>query len=134
MDKTNVMVEFTMYGDKLIPDVVTRRLGITPTLQGIKGDVIEGRSFLRRSNIWQLSTGYEESFDINDQLVKIYDLLKSKVDILKELREQYNLEYFIYIVPQIVNNETPAMSLERWFIDFVHEIRADIEIDLYIYS
>jgi hypothetical protein len=53
---------------------------------------------------------------------------------LNELRERYNLSYTIGIVPKIENNEKPALYFERNIIDFAHEIKAVIDIDIYIYS
>lgn len=89
---------------------------------------------LRRFSLWEIGTGYEESVDINDQLAKIYDLLKDKTDTLNKLREAYNLSYTIGIVPQIANDEKPALWFDHYIIDFAHQIKAVIDIDLYIYS
>ena len=93
MDKTKVMVEFSISGDKLNPEIVTARLGIMPSRSWLKGDIIEGKHYLRRASNWVISTEYEETLIIENQLIKIYDLLKDKIEILNELRIEYNLEY-----------------------------------------
>ena len=83
---------------------------------------------------WQISTGYEESYNIDNQLKKIYEVLKDKVNILKEIKDEYSLTFIVGVVPQIENNETPGMSFEQYILDFVHNVGAIIDIDLYIFS
>lgn len=100
----------------------------------IKDQPVRTDSRPRWFSLWEISTGNEESFDINDQLLKIYNLLKDKVSVLNELRGEYNLSYTIEIIPKIEDNEKPALYLDNYIIDFAHEIKAIIDIDLYIYS
>ncbi len=140
MDKTNVMAEFLITGDKLIPGVVTQKLNITPIKTWTKGEEIKVRipgvenGARGRFNLWEVNTGYEESLNIDDQLLKIFDVLKSKVGVLNELREEYDLKYTICVVVNIENNDKPAMCFDHWFIDFTQALNATIDIDLYIYS
>src|SRR5690349_18705523 len=101
MKKSNVMVEFIIVGDKLIPDVVTEKLQIYPDQFWIEGDDIEGKSMKRKDTYWILSTGYEESHDINFQLSKVVETIKEKKYKLKELRNEYDVEYFFAIVVNI---------------------------------
>ena len=85
-------------------------------------------------SLWEIDTGYQESVDANIQLEQIYDRMKGKVEILRELKNQYGLNYSIEIVPQIEHNEKPALYLDQYIIDFAHKIGAIVDIDLYIYS
>ena len=130
MNKTEIMVEFSISGDNLIPEIITQKLGITPTEQWTKGEEVEGRSYPRRHSNWSIGTEYEVSMDIDDQLKKIYELLRSKLDILRELREEYRLEYQIGIIPRIMNNGIPSLHFDRWFLEFANNIEATIDIDL----
>jgi hypothetical protein len=126
------MVEFTIYGDKLVPQVITDRLGITPNEQWRKGEKVPGRSYPRRHSNWSLSTDYETSLDVDDQLKKIYNLLKTKIQILKEIKDEYNLGYQIVIIPNIEDNEIPYLHFDRWILEFINDIEATIDIDLMI--
>ena len=56
---------------------------------------IQGKVRKRRFNHWEISTGYEESNNMKTQLIKIVDLLQEKIDILNQLRDQYDLEFFL---------------------------------------
>lgn len=83
---------------------------------------------------WSIATEDEESCDINIQLKKIYKMLKDKVTILNELRDKYSLSYTIEVVTKIEDNEKPSMYFEQYIIDFAHDVLAQIDIDLYIFS
>ena len=134
MDKTNVMVEFEIYGDKFDPNTITEMLGITPTETRIKGEPGRFKHAINKYTTWQFDTGYKESYDINDQLKEIYDIFKGKIHILNNIRKEYAIEFGICIVINIENDEKPAMGLEHWVIDFLHEIHAEVGFDIYDYS
>ncbi len=134
MDKTEVMVDFWMTGETFNTGKITESLGVTPTKLSIKGEPNRVTHESNKLTTWLVSTGYEESKDINDQLVKIYDLFKDKLHVLNNIRREYSVDFGICIVIKIENEETPAMIINHWLIDFAHEIKAEIEFDLYIYS
>lgn len=135
MNKTNVMVEFTIVGDEFDPHLITEKLKIKPTQYWIKGEQVRGRNekIKRKETSWIISTGYEESLDINEQLEKIVELIKDKKTILKKLEMESNLEYIFGIVVNVENNEKPAMYFNRKFIEFANNINAEFYIDLYVY-
>ena len=144
--RTNVKVGFSMIGSKLIPANVTTELGIAPTWQWVKGD-LKGKHWIEKgilkysdelnppthaTNYWAISTGFEETLDVETQILKIYNLLREKADVLKAIKRRYGLEYVVVIAVDMINRQAPAFSLPRWFIDFVHAIEIDsTEIDLY---
>lgn len=138
MDVTKVMAYFSMIGDQFPLDRVTRDLAIEPTETFVKGEIIENRgpatvkARRRLETDWTLSTGYQKSFDINDQLQPLLALLEGKEKDLIRLKNEYNISYLFSIVIEVENNETPAMYLEKEFIDFASAIGAEIAFDLYI--
>jgi hypothetical protein len=132
VDNTVVLAEFVVSGEKLNPDLLTIALNITPTKTWSKGDIIKGTKDKKRQfNRWQISTSYEPTFDINDQLIKLYEILKGQVTILNNLRVQYELEYEICVTIKIFDDKKPAIYFDHWLIDFAHEIGAIIAMDLY---
>ena len=134
MDITNVMVEFIVIGDGLIPSEITERLKLKPNKYWQKGDEIQGKKIRRKDSCWILNTDYEESQNINDQLFKIVKILSSKREILKELNANNYFEYIFSIVVNIENNNKPEMYFNKDFIKFIHDIGAEFYIDLYINS
>ncbi|PAE39016.1 DUF4279 domain-containing protein [Bacillus sp. 7884-1] len=133
------MAYFSAVGDEFPLEVVTNVLGIEPTKTYRKGDVIESNPNLVSTKIrrrietdWTLSTGYQESYDINDQLNLIQKSVEGKTKELKQLKEKYSLEFLFMVVIQVENNETPSMYLQKDIIDFASIIQAEIHFDLYI--
>ncbi|MEK4512126.1 DUF4279 domain-containing protein [Paenibacillus anaericanus] len=133
MQRTNVKVEFSIFGDQFDPNIVTNTLLIPPTRTWLKGDRIQ-RELFSKETCWELATEYEESLDINDQIDKVKNLLQDRKDQVVKLIRQNNLECKFEVVINIENNETPAMYLNKDTIKFIYDLGAEIDFDLYIYS
>ena len=130
MEKTKIMVEFSISGDTFSPKLITQMLGITPDEQWSKGEKVKGRNYPRQHSCWSINTDYEVSMDVNDQLEKIREIFEPHIDVLKKIKKEFNLEYQFGIVPQIENNEIPSMYFNNYMLKFIHDIEAAIDIDL----
>ncbi|WP_028595290.1 DUF4279 domain-containing protein [Paenibacillus assamensis] len=138
MEKTNVRACFSLYGDEFPLEYVTEKIGLKPSMGYRKGDLISakqsdklGITIQRKETAWQLETNYEESLDVDNQLSKIIDILHGKREVINEIRKDFELECRLDIVIIMEKGYTPAFSLNRKVIDFIHFIQAEIEIDLY---
>ncbi|HFU6609580.1 DUF4279 domain-containing protein [Bacillus cereus group sp. TH43LC] len=136
------MAYFSATGDIFPLEAITEALSIEPTRTYKKGDVVARRdnpnlvstkTLYRKETNWTLSTGYQESYDINNQLYAILKSLEEKTEPLKQLKKKYDLEFLFMVVIQIENNESPAMYLQKNIIDFASSIQAEIHFDLNIY-
>lgn len=134
MDKTSVLVEFKIIGDEFEPEIINKVLQISPDKYWKKGEQIKNKNSIRNFSCWSIKTGYEESIDINNQLVKIINKIKDKKNELVELKNQNKFYYKIQVVIKIENNEKPAIYLNRDIIGFLNDIKAELDFDLYIYS
>lgn len=132
LDKTKVMAYFSILGDKFSLDDVTRTLIIEPTSTHLKGDTV--RNHVRKETDWTLSTGYQESYDINEQLNPLLNQLELKINELLEIKRLYNVSFMFMVVIQIENNESPAMYLGSRIINFACAINAEIHFDFYVLS
>ncbi|HFJ9439610.1 MULTISPECIES: DUF4279 domain-containing protein [Bacillus] len=136
------MAYFNVTGDIFPVEAISDALNIEPTKTYKKGDVVERRdnpnlvstkNLYRKGTDWTLSTGYQESYDINDQLHVIVKSLGEKTEPLKQLKKKYDLHFLLMVVIQVENNESPAMYLQKEIINFASSIQAEIHFDLYIY-
>lgn len=125
MESTTVMVYFSIFGDEFPIDNVTEKLGIIPTETYEKGD------FLRKETSWDLSTGYQVSLDVNDQLQQIISKLQNKTSIINEIKETYSVECKFFIVVKIEDGNTPTLYLDKEAIKIASSIEAEFDIDLY---
>ena len=132
MDKTNIKVEFTVISEDFDIDLLTIKLGIEPTQSYYKGDIIPRINRTREESIWRIETEYNESLDINDEVLKLMEKLYGKEEILKDLKNKHNLEYVICVVINVKNNQEPAIYLTEEVINLFSLIGIYFEIDLYI--
>ncbi|GLI10872.1 hypothetical protein YDYSG_69080 [Paenibacillus tyrfis] len=130
MNKTNVLVKFIITGDRFPIDEITEKLKVQPKAFFLKGQ--KGKYVERKETSWYISTEYEESLDINDQLNKIIDLLINRRNELVDLKIKYQLSYLFSIVINIKEKQAPAVYLEQDVIEFANYIKAEFDIDLYI--
>ncbi|WP_368905939.1 DUF4279 domain-containing protein [Bacillus wiedmannii] len=135
------MAYFSVTGDAFPVEAITDALSIEPTRTYKKGDVVarhdnpnlvSTKVIYRKETDWTLSTGYQESYDINNQLHVILKSLEGKTEQLKQLKEKYDLQFLFMVVIQVENNESPAMYLQKEIINFASFIQAEIHFDLYI--
>ncbi len=133
LDKTQVMVYFSLYGDEFSLDDVTEKLEVTPTETYKKGDLIPNRSTAcyRKETSWDLGTGYQVSLDVNNQLQQIINKLQNKSSIINEIKEAYSVECKLSIVVKIEEGNTPALYLDKDIIKFAASIEAELDVDLY---
>lgn len=133
IETTTVKVEFIILGDDFSTEEITQALQLEPTEAYNRGDFSKsGRQ--RLESCWSISTPYEISFDINDQLNAIISQIKPRTDCLLQLKGKYSLSFSFMIVINIENNDKPAIYLEVDTIHFASEIGASINFDYYIYS
>ncbi|HDR7354334.1 DUF4279 domain-containing protein [Bacillus wiedmannii] len=136
------MAYFSATGDVFPVEAITNALRIEPTRTYKKDDVVARRdnpnlvstkTLYRKETDWTLSTGYQESYDINNQLHVILQSLEGKTEQLKHLKKKYGLQFLFMVVIQVENNESPAMYLQKEIIDFASFIQAEIHFNLYIH-
>ncbi|MEH7158975.1 DUF4279 domain-containing protein [Neobacillus drentensis] len=133
MDKTQVLVYFSLSGDEFPIDNVTERLELTPTNAYTKGDLITNSSTARyrKETSWDLGTGYQVSLDVNDQLQEIIDKIQNKTTIINDIKADYSIDCKFFIVIKIEEGNTPALYLSKDIIKFASSIGAEFDLDLY---
>lgn len=132
MEKTNIMAEFIITGDHFEPKLITEQIGIEPSGTYIKGEKIDDRDLYRKETCWFLETDYQESFDVNQQLNYLLNLLEPHIEKLKTLRMKHNLNFLFSFSIRVMNNESPAISIEQKAISITYDLKAEFDFDLYI--
>ncbi|OFD06874.1 DUF4279 domain-containing protein [Bacillus wiedmannii] len=103
------MAYFSASGDIFPVEAITNALRIEPTRTYKKDDVVarhdnpnlvSTKTLYREETAWTLSTGYQESYDINNQLQVILKSLEGKTEQLKHLKKKYGLQFLFMVVIQ----------------------------------
>lgn len=132
MKRTNIMIEFCLLGDEFNPEELTRELLVKPTECYKKGSK-SIRNIERKESCWSLSSGYIETLYLSELLdVLLEQLVEIKEKIVK-LSQELNLTSKFFIVVNIVENEKPAIYLDKKVIEFANFVGAEFDFDFYIF-
>ena len=130
--QTEVLVYFQLLADNFSIENVTYQLGLTPTETFKQGDTSTYSSRPRDYTSWSIGTGYQPSFDVNNQLQHIITQLRGKEKILDDIYDKYNdMKARFGIVISMEAGQTPSLVLDLDTIQFAYRIRAEFDIDLY---
>ncbi|MDN7240756.1 DUF4279 domain-containing protein [Planococcus sp. N028] len=137
--KSEVMVRFSLFGDEFPIDFVTEQLGIEPTATYKKEEILAKadkgfRTRYRKESCWELSSGYQTSFDAGEQMNQVLEPLKSKTALINNLKAQFNLDCKIFVV--IVIKKWRHSSVWSGFSTSGIRLscRAEFDTDLYAWT
>ena len=126
-------VYIVIYGETFYPEELTKLINITPTRSGKKGDKGKYVPSLKES-LWEYKSkktnaleGLEASLD---NLVSIFD---RKKEIINAFIAERNLKVKCYVVIETKNKENVGVSLNNNFVEFLNNLKATFEVDVYNY-
>ena len=116
------------------PDVITDMLGLKPFEICKIGDLSSsGKPY--QTACWDYGKCEEYDIETEKQMLKTISNLIPKISILKQIREKYDVEFYLEVVPEIYSyNSHPCLAPSLNVIDFCHETRTNLDIDLYVYG
>ena len=116
------------------PDEISALLQITPEKSWKIGD-------LRRDGtaydfaLWEAGTCDEYDVEVENQMQKTISVLRDKIHLLKQIQTQYGVRFYLSVVPSIyVGESNPCLAPSLAVMDFCHETRTEMDIDLYVYD
>jgi Domain of unknown function (DUF4279) len=91
-------VSLRIAGDDLIPNEITRLLGVSPTLAQIKGEKIVGRKTgtarSAKFGMWRLGVASREPEDMDGQIQEILSQTTDDLTIWRSITEKYDVDLF----------------------------------------
>lgn len=113
------------------PEYITARLGIEPFDSWRTGDIRHNRAvtFSKWSSCKQTRPIY-----VDDQCLNIVRVLKDKIPVLVELRDELELNYCISIVPSICHAENLSIGFDSEVIAFCYLTGTEIAVYQYIFD
>lgn len=124
---------FRITGD-FDPDAVSDILELVPEDQWRIGDYRkDGTQYDFAS--WEFGICTEYDVVTENQMRKTIAPLLDKIDLLQKIRSEYDVCFTLEIVPTIyVGNPNPCLAPSLDIIDFCHETRTIIDIDMYLFD
>ena len=124
---------FKIVGD-FNPDDVSSILNLTPEKSWKIGD-------LRRNGtkydfaLWSIGRCDDYDVKVENQMRKTVSVLQDKIAQLNQIRQNYNVSFYLIIVPYIyLDDINPCLAPPLDIIDFCHATRNQIDIDMYVYD
>ena len=116
------------------PDVISERLGIVPDSSWKIGDRRRNGSIYDFAS-WTCGRCDEYDVQVDNQMRKTISGLLDKIDVLNQIRKEFDVIFCLEIVPTIYVGDTePSLSPSLDIIDFCHATRTHIDIDYYIFT
>ena len=132
MEKQNCYTYFAIEGDFDI-DEVTNLLGIKPSKSWKKTDLRkDGKPF----GFDFIEMCRNENYDpyVYQMMEITIEPLIDKIEALKEIKKKYDVKFYLVVVPSLATEGVnPAVSPSLKVMDFCHEARCELDIDLYVY-
>lgn len=124
------------------PDYITEKLGIRPYETRKKGT--PRKSFpglvMKEDNLtypfsdWCACKQNEPALDALEQCLQIVRMLRDKIPLLQEIKQDLSVDFAIVVVPEIYIGETPLLGINREIIEFCYLTGTEIDIDMYVYA
>ncbi len=136
MTQTNSYIYFAFIGENFNPAVITEQLGIEPSDSWQTGDTRENFQ-QHKYSYWKLVSTGNEILDIDKLVTEVISKLKSKVEPIKKLKKELNLDTIIEIVMYVDINEeqsTPFFGHDSETIAFLHTTGTTTDVDIYKYD
>jgi hypothetical protein len=127
-----VNILLNIFGDQFEPDDISAQIDVKPSRIVFKGTNLGCNRPIQQQSCWSYETGYTEVYDVNDVMIKLLTIFEKKTDKINELKEEYSLSTSLDIVIRIKNGNVPALYFNHETINFIHDIDASVDVDLYI--
>lgn len=131
MNENTCYTYFRITGD-FDPDFVTDRIGLMPIQTHKKDDTrSDGTEYGFASWIYGRCDEYD--IIVENQMHKTIAPLFDKIDILKQIKNEFDVNFVLEIVPTVYpDNTAPCLAPSLKVIDFCHATKTEIDIDLYV--
>ena len=124
---------FKIVGD-FNPYDISALLNLTPEKSWKIGDLRRNGTKFDFAH-WEIGRCSENDLVVENQMRKTIAVLQDKIPVLNQIREKYDVSFFLEIVPEIYANDTnPCLAPSLDIIDFCHATRTEIDIDMYVFD
>ena len=131
MNVSSCYCYFAIKGD-FPPDDVSTTLEINPSKHWAIGDKRKNGGYYDFA-LWETGFTKIEYPEIEMRCAEAIRGLRGKEGLLKQIKEKYNVSFFLEIVPSIYDGKEPVIEFGKEVIEFCYLTETDIDIDMYVY-
>lgn len=116
------------------PDVVTELLQLTPEKTWKIGDLRPNGTKFDFAH-WEIGRCTEYDVHVENQMRKTIAVLQDKISLLNQIRQEYDVRFFLVIVPYIyVDDINPCLAPSLDVMDFCCATNTEIDLDMYLHN
>ena len=116
------------------PDDISALLNLTPEKSWEIGDLKRNGTKYDFAH-WEIGKCTNYNVEVENQMRETISLLQDKIFLLNKIREENDVDFFLEVVPTIYAGDiNPCLAPSLDIIDFCHETRTEIDIDMYVYD
>ena len=131
-NKTQIKLIFSIFGKEFNPIDFTKYIGIEPSEFWFFGDSILNRTELfRKESSWNYSIGFVETLFFEELSKSYLNIFQNKMEDIKKFMDLNKLNAKIYIIIEMAEEETPAIYFDRFFLNTLDRLDAEIDMDFY---
>ena len=136
--KPEMEVEFCIFGTRLLPEEITRLVGIHPTrtwnvgefIQRNIGGVIQNSKIQRKENAWCLSVNNDsDNIDLAKPIKQLLQIVMPKANIIRKMCDEFDLECELGCAIYI-KDETPILNFTPDVFSDLAELKATLDFDI----
>lgn len=123
-------VSLRIMGDTLIPDEVTRLLGVAPGHSHVLGETYHFKtgSSKRKQGMWSRGARDRKPEDLEAQINEIFEGLPDDASVWRRLSTEYDVELFVGL---FMDESGEGLDLEPATLKFLGERGIKLELCLY---
>ena len=122
------VVTLRIMGDDLVPDEITRLLGVAPTRAQIKGEKPVDRTNPAKSGMWLLKAASRIPADMDGQIQEILNQTTNDLAVWQGLAKRYEIDLFCGLMMARSNE---GISLSAQCISALGERGIEVGLDIY---
>jgi hypothetical protein len=118
----------SIVGENIEPEKLSLSTGIPYSSMGRKGQSHR----VMDEGFWEYDTGYIQTNNIEEIFVILEKIFLPKSEVIRKYIDEYQLYCKLSIIVDAVNGRVPGVFFNRKVLNFLHEINAEIDVDIYI--
>ena len=116
------------------PDTISELLELSPETSWRIGDCRKNGTKYDFAS-WTIGRCDDYDVEVENQMRKTIAPLLDKIDLLNRIRSENDVSFCLEIVPTIYCDDVnPCLAPSLDIIDFCHETRTQIDIDMYLHE
>ena len=123
-----IAAEFTITGTSVLPDEITKALGVTPSSTWRMSDT-HIPVLQRKHNGWCISTGYQKDFDLEKYARQVLDVLLPKSETITTFCQNNGLDCELSLIAYVID-ETPSTTFGKELVSDLAKLNASLDIDI----